>query len=88
MQNTYLFYDLETTGLNKCFDQVLQFAAIRTDKELNELEQHEIKIKLNADVIPSPQALLTNNIFGFRFKHFGKCLIYFCDSGIFITNEN
>jgi exodeoxyribonuclease-1 len=62
MQNTYLFYDLETTGLNKCFDQVLQFAAIRTDKELNELEQYEIKVKLNPDVIPSPKALITHNI--------------------------
>ena len=39
---TYLFYDLETTGLNPCFDQVLQFAAIRTDLSLNEIERHEI----------------------------------------------
>ena len=38
---TYLFYDLETTGLNPCFDQVLQFAAIRTDLSLNEIERHE-----------------------------------------------
>lgn len=62
MQKTYLFYDIETTGLNKCFDQVLQFAAIRTDLELNELEQHEILIKLNPDVIPSPQAIIIHNI--------------------------
>jgi exodeoxyribonuclease I len=62
MENTYLFYDIETSGLNKCFDQILQFAAIRTDLELNELEQHNILIKLNLDVIPSPQAILTHNI--------------------------
>lgn len=62
MQKTYLFYDLETTGLNKCFDQVLQFAAIRTDLELNELERHEIMVKLNPDVIPTPKALLTHGI--------------------------
>ena len=42
MQRTYLFYDIETSGLNKCFDQVLQFAAIRTDLELHELEHYEI----------------------------------------------
>lgn len=45
MKNTYLFYDLETTGRNKCFDQVLQFAAIRTDLNLNELERYESRIK-------------------------------------------
>lgn len=59
---TYLFYDLETTGTNKCFDQVLQFAAIRTDLALNELERHDIQIKLNADVIPNPEALLVHRI--------------------------
>lgn len=62
MKKTYLFYDIETTGLNKCFDQVLQFAAIRTDSKLNELVRHEIKVKLNADVVPSPTALITHNI--------------------------
>ncbi|MCK4608898.1 MAG: exodeoxyribonuclease I [Gammaproteobacteria bacterium] len=62
MEKTYLFYDVETTGLNKCFDQVLQFAAIRTDKQFNELEQYEYRIKLNLDVIPSPQAIITHGI--------------------------
>lgn len=62
MTKTYLFYDIETTGLNKCFDQILQFAAIRTDLELNELERCNILLKLNPDVIPSPQAILTHNI--------------------------
>ena len=60
--NTLLFYDIETTGLNKCFDQVLQFAAIRTDLELNEISRHEIRIKLNPDVIPSPHAVITHHI--------------------------
>jgi len=58
----YLFYDIETTGLNKAFDQVLQFAAIRTDQQLNEIEHHDIKVKLRPDVIPSPLAILTNRI--------------------------
>ncbi|MDR3492535.1 MAG: exonuclease domain-containing protein [Gammaproteobacteria bacterium] len=59
---TYLFYDIETTGLNKCFDQVLQFAAIRTDLNLQEIERHEFKIKLNPDTVPSPYALITHHI--------------------------
>jgi exodeoxyribonuclease I len=62
MDATYLFYDLETSGLSKCFDQVLQFAAIRTDLELNELERFEFFVKLNSDVIPSPKAIITNRI--------------------------
>ncbi len=59
---TFLFYDLETTGLNKSFDQVLQFAGIRTDLNLREIERYELKIKLNSDVIPSPYALITHHI--------------------------
>jgi len=60
--STYLFYDIETTGLNKCFDQVLQFAAIRTDKKLKEIERHAIQVKLNCDIIPAPQAVMTHRI--------------------------
>ncbi len=59
---TYLFYDIETTGLNKCFDQILQFAAIRTDQDLNEVERHEMQVRLNTDVIPHPAAIITHRI--------------------------
>lgn len=62
MPKTYLFYDLETSGLSKCFDQVLQFAAIRTDLQFNELERHEIIIRLNPDVLPNPYATITHRI--------------------------
>lgn len=62
MGKTYLFYDIETTGLNPCFDQIVQFAAIRTDEQFNELERHQFFIRLNPDVIPSPYAFLTHDI--------------------------
>jgi exodeoxyribonuclease-1 len=62
MTATYLFYDIETTGLNKAFDQILQFAAIRADDELNEIDRHTISVKLRPDVIPSPRAITTNRI--------------------------
>ncbi|MDR1057861.1 MAG: exodeoxyribonuclease I [Coxiellaceae bacterium] len=62
MQNSYLFYDLETSGLNKCFDQVFQFAAIRTDLDLKEVDRYKIFVKLNPDVIPSPMAVLVHQI--------------------------
>ncbi len=59
---TYLFYDLETSGLNPVFDQILQFAAIRTDEDFQELSRHEIRIRLRPDIIPSPGALLTTDV--------------------------
>ncbi len=59
---TYLFYDLETSGLNPCFDQVYQFAAIRTDLELNNLEEIEIEVKPTCDIIPSPMAMVTHQV--------------------------
>ena len=62
MNKTYLFYDLETTGLNKAFDQVLQFAAVRTDRQLNEIDRFSVKLQLRPDVIPSPGAMITNRL--------------------------
>lgn len=60
--NTYLFYDIETTGLNRVFDQVLEFACIRTTLRLEEIERHTIRVRLRPDVIPSPAAMLTHRI--------------------------
>ncbi len=60
--NSYLFYDLETTGLNRTFDQIIQFAAVRTDGKLKQLEEYNIKIRLRPDVVPSPAAMLTHGI--------------------------
>ena len=59
---SYLFYDLETSGLNRSFDQILQFAAIRTDLKFNPLETIEFYIRLRPDIIISPQALITHRI--------------------------
>lgn len=59
---TYLFYDLETSGLNPCFDQIYQFAAIRTDENLNPLEEIEIEVKPTLDIIPSPMAMVTHQL--------------------------
>jgi exodeoxyribonuclease-1 len=62
MGETYLFYDIETSGLNRAFDQILDFAAIRTDAGLKEVERHSIKIRLRPDVVPSPAAMVVNGI--------------------------
>ncbi|AIT08931.1 exodeoxyribonuclease I [Candidatus Francisella endociliophora] len=59
---TFLFYDLETSGINNSFDQVLQFAAIRTDLDFNEIERFNFFVKLNPDTTPSPMATITHHI--------------------------
>lgn len=67
MAETFLFYDTETTGLSRAFDQILSFAAIRTDDGLNEIERFEIELKLRPDVVPSPRAMVVNGIRPARF---------------------
>jgi exodeoxyribonuclease I len=57
----FLWYDLEATDLGP-FSQIIEFAAIRTDLDLNPIETHSFKIKLNRDTVPSPQATITHMI--------------------------
>lgn len=59
---TFLFYDIETTGLNPAFDQILTFAAIRTDFQFNEINRQSFTIRLRRDIVPSPKAFLTHGL--------------------------
>lgn len=58
----FIFYDTETTGTNTSFDQILQFAAIRTDDDLNEQAEFEIRCRLMPHVVPSAGALLVTGM--------------------------
>ncbi len=42
----FVFYDTETTGTDTAFDQILQFGAIRTDDDLNEIDWFEVRYRL------------------------------------------
>jgi exodeoxyribonuclease I len=53
---SFVFYDTETTGTNTYFDQILQFGAIHTDDELNELDRFECRCRLDGHVVPSAGA--------------------------------
>jgi exodeoxyribonuclease-1 len=53
----FIWYDIESTGTNSAFDQILQFAAIKTDADLNEVGRFEIRSRLLPYIIPSPHAL-------------------------------
>lgn len=53
-----IFYDLETSGTTKGFDQILQFAALRTDDDLEQVgDSYEVRSRLLTHVIPAPRAL-------------------------------
>lgn len=58
----YVFLDTETTGTDTTFDQILQFAAIMTDADLNELDRFEVRCRLLPHVIPSPGDLLATRV--------------------------
>ena len=63
MNQTFFFYDLETSGLNPREDRIMQFAGIRTDLDLNPIgEPYNILVKLNDDTLPSPDALMVTGI--------------------------
>src|SRR5262245_19553584 len=59
---TFVFFDTETTGTNTAFDQILQFAAILTDNEFNELHRFELRCRLMSHIVPAPGALRANKL--------------------------
>jgi exodeoxyribonuclease-1 len=59
---TFVFYDTETTGLRIGFDQIVQFAAIKTDNDLNEIDRFDVRSRLLPHVVPHPKAMLTNGL--------------------------
>jgi exodeoxyribonuclease-1 len=59
---TIVFYDTETTGVDAPFDQIIQFAAIRNDAELNEIDRFEVRSRLQPHIVPACEALITNRV--------------------------
>jgi len=63
MPASFLFYDLETFGADPRRTRIAQFAAIRTDAELNEIDEPiSIFVKPADDLLPSPVATLITGI--------------------------
>lgn len=58
----FVFFDTETTGLRPGWDQIVQFAAIRTDEHLREVGRYETRCRLQPHVVPDPRALLVNGM--------------------------
>jgi len=58
----FVFYDTETTGSETFYDQILQFAAIRTDSDLKEIGRFEIRCRIQPHILPSPGALIVTGM--------------------------
>ncbi len=62
-QQTFFFYDLETSGLNPRHDRIMQFAGQRTTLDLEPVgDPFNILVKLNEDTLPNPDALMVTGI--------------------------
>lgn len=62
-EHTFLWHDYETFGANPRYDRPAQFAAIRTDMELNEIgEPIMLYCQPAPDYLPSPEACLLTGI--------------------------
>ena len=57
----FVFYDLETTGRDSTWDQIIQVGAILVDEKFNEIERFEERCRLRPGVVPEPGALIVNN---------------------------
>ncbi len=63
MADTFYWYDLETSGTDPKWDRIVQFAGLRTDAELNPLEEEfSTYVQLADDVLPNPEASLVTGI--------------------------
>jgi exodeoxyribonuclease-1 len=63
MPASFLFYDLETFGADPRTSRIAQFAAIRTDAALNQIEEPiSFFVRPGDDLLPSPAATLITGI--------------------------
>ncbi len=80
---TYLFHDYETFGLDPRRSMASQFASIRTDENLNPIDEDRLNIfcEITPDYLPSPDACLVTgqtpiSIEEFKDKEFSSGIEY------------
>ncbi|MDC0239717.1 exodeoxyribonuclease I [Candidatus Thioglobus sp.] len=59
---TFYWYDYETFGLSPRIHRIAQFAGIRTDENLNILDEHMFYCKPTNDCLPTPEACKVTGI--------------------------
>ncbi|HEU5187674.1 MAG TPA: exodeoxyribonuclease I [Candidatus Saccharimonadales bacterium] len=63
MNNTFFFYDLETSGFDPKLHRIMQFAGQRTDMNVQPIgEPINVLVSLSEEVLPDPQAILITGI--------------------------
>ena len=63
MTESFLFYDLETFGADPRTSRIAQFAAIRTDRDLVQVDEPvDLLVRPADDLLPSPGATLVTGI--------------------------
>lgn len=63
MAASFLFYDLETFGSDPRTSRIAQFAAIRTDADLNQIDEPiSVFVRPADDLLPSPGATMVTGI--------------------------
>ena len=68
-----VFYDTETTGIQKDFSQILQCGSVLTNSSLNTLDEQNIGCAPLPWVIPQPMAMITNkkiDLFNSNISHY------------------
>ena len=60
--NSFYWYDYETFGISPKVDRIAQFAGIRTDENLDILDEQMFYCKPTHDVLPSPEACAITGI--------------------------
>lgn len=63
MSDSLFWYDLETSGTQPKWDRIVQFAGVRTDLDLNVVDDPVVTyVRLADDVLPDPAAALVTGI--------------------------
>lgn len=74
MTDSFLWYDLETFGINPRSSRISQFAAQRTDLDLNLIDEPiSLFCQPSVDFLPDPEAALITGITPQFAKHHGIC---------------
>ena len=62
-EQTFFFYDLETSGTSARYDRIMQFAGQRTTLDLEPVgEPVNILIRMGEEVLPHPEAVMVTKI--------------------------
>jgi exodeoxyribonuclease I len=80
MEQTFYFYDLETSGFDPRTQRIMQFGGQRTDLRMKPTsEPDEFFVQLTSDVLPEPDAILVTGITPQRTRADGLSEREFCD---------